>query len=129
MNSFAEAQQEATLKNAAKNAQIAANPDTEFARFGYGSPAQMQTAQTALAQMTFKAYENTTYPKGEVVFDYSVEPARFAVLVLPTSIISAWDAGTDEQRKLGAIQALTLIQDMGINYLETLTTELEAIFI
>lgn len=129
MNSFAQAQQEATLKNAAKNAQVAANPDTMFQAYGYGSALQMQAAQAVWAQITFKAYENTTYPKGEVVFNYSAEPPRFAVLVLPTSMISAWDSGTDEQRKEGAGKALTLLQNTSINYLETLTTELEAIFI
>ena len=129
MNSFQDAQQDAAQKNAVISQFVAANPNTSFAFWGYGSPIAMQQGQTAFGQLVFVPYENTTYPKGAVPYNPSVEPPRFAVLLIPQTMLTVWESGTIEQKKQAAQSALTNLPNKNINYLETLLTEFEAIFI
>ncbi len=129
MNSFQEAQQDANKKNAAISQLLAANPETMYYVLGYGSALSMQQAQTAFSALVFVPYENTTYPKGAVPYNPSVEPPRFATLLIPQAMLTAWESGTVEQKKQAAQVALTNLPDKNINYLETLLTEFETIFV
>jgi hypothetical protein len=129
MNSFQEAQQDAAKKNVAISQFLAANPETMHYVLGYGSALSMQQAQAVFGQLVFVPYENTTYPKGAVPYNPSVEPPRFAVLLIPQDMLTAWEGGTVEQKKEAAQVALTNLPDKNINYLETLLTEFETIFV